>query len=98
MIVVFAVNHVREDKIAQFEEASKVYETAVMENEPDCVIYCMTRSRSDPLVYRNVEIFRDRAAIDFHASQDYFKAAVEATSDCFSAPPVVEICNSLLEH
>jgi quinol monooxygenase YgiN len=98
MIVVHATNYVREDKVAQFEEATKTYEAQVNANEPGTVIYCMARTRKDPLVYRNVEVFRDRAAIEAHGGTDYFKAAVEATRDCFSAPPVVEICDSLLEH
>ena len=95
MIAIVATIRVRADKVAQFERAARELEAQVKANEPDCLLYRMTKSRADPLTYRNLEIFRDQAALDQHIARDYFKAAIEKIGGCNREEPVVDFMDTL---
>jgi len=95
MIAVIATIHVREDKVADFERAVRELEAAVKAREPDCLLYRMARSRTEPLTYKNLEIFRDQAALDSHQAQEHFKIGARALRDCVSGPSTVEFLDTL---
>ncbi|MGB8363790.1 MAG: putative quinol monooxygenase [Rhizomicrobium sp.] len=95
MIAVVATIKVRADKVEEFEGVARKLGAQVKANEPDCLLYCMTKDRSDPLTYRNLELFRDQAAIDQHVVRDYFISAVEKMRGCHSEMPTVDFMDTL---
>ena len=95
MIGVVATIKVHADKAEQFERVALELAASVKSNEPDCLLYCMTRSRSDPLTYRSLEIFRSQAAIEQHMAREYFASAVERLRACSGEEPTVEFMDTL---
>lgn len=87
MIAAVATMHVRADKTAEFEDVVRELERQVAAQEPDCLLYRVARDRSDPSVYRSMEIFRDQAAIDFHVAQGYFHVALTGMRACLGETP-----------
>lgn len=95
MIAVVATIHVREDQVQRFEAVARELEEQVAAHEPGCVLYRMTRSRTEPLVYRSLEVFRDQAAIDAHIAADYFQTAAIEMRQCVSRESTVEFSDTL---
>jgi quinol monooxygenase YgiN len=95
MIAVVATITVHADKVEEFEAIARGLEAQVKANEPDCLLYCMAKSVTDPLVYRNMELFRDQAAIDEHIKRDYFVAATGEMRACVSRPSTVEFMHTI---
>lgn len=87
MIAAVATMHVRADRTDEFEVVVRELEAQVAANEPDCTLYRVARDRTDPLIYRSMEMFRDQAAIDFHVTQDYFHTALAGMRACLSDTP-----------
>ncbi len=87
MIAAVATMHVQAEKALDFEEVVRQLERDVAANEPDCALYRVARDRSDPAIYRSIEIFRDQAAIDFHVAQDYFLTALKGMRACLADQP-----------
>src|SRR4051812_31236586 len=97
MIAIVATIHVRAERVETFERVARELEREVQEKEPGCLVYRMARDRSSPLTYRNLEIFKDQAAIDYHVEQDYFLAAIETMRTCQGeAPPSVDYMDTLV--
>jgi quinol monooxygenase YgiN len=95
MIAIIATIRIHADKVAEFEEISRALEAAVRANEAGCLLYCMTKSRTEALTYKNMEIFRDQAALDQHVAADYFLAATGRMRACVSGPSNVEFLDPL---
>lgn len=97
MIAIIATIRVKEDKVRDFEVIALALEAAVKAHEPGCLLYRMTKSRTEPLTYKNVEAFRDQAALDAHTAADYFLASLAPLRACVSAPSEVEFLDALVE-
>lgn len=95
MIIAIATIRVKAEKVADFERVTGALEAAVLENEEGCLVYSLTKSRTEPLTYKNVEIFQDQAALDLHVKADYFLAALGPMRECVSAPSHVEFLDSI---
>jgi quinol monooxygenase YgiN len=89
-IGVIATLTVAEGKNAEFEAVFADLAAAVRANEPGNEFYSLTRSRSNPQVYKVLELYADQAALDAHGSTDYFKAAGPKLAPCLAAAPEVE--------
>lgn len=79
MIAVIATIRVQDDKAAEFEAAVRELETLV-NAEPGCRMYKMTRSRTEPNTYKNIELFVDQVAIDSHVASEHFQTLVPRMS------------------
>ncbi len=97
MIAVIATIRVQAGKVAEFEQIAGKLEAEVKANEPDCLLYRMTKSRSEDLTYKNLEIFRDQAALDAHVAADYFKAALGPMKACVSGASHVDFLDTLTD-
>ncbi len=95
MICVVATIQVREHKAAEFESVALELEARVNADEPGCLLYRMTKSRTEPNTYKNLEIFRDQTALDQHTSADYFLTAVGKLGACLDGNPQVEFLDTL---
>lgn len=97
MIAVIATIRVQADKVGDFERIARALEDAVNTNEEGCLLYRMTKSRTEPLTYKNLEIFRDQAALDRHVAADYFQAALAPMRACVSGASHVDFLDTLVD-
>jgi quinol monooxygenase YgiN len=81
---------VRPEKVARFEQVFRKLQADVAANEEGCVLYRLTRSRTEPRTYRNIEVFRDQAALEAHTRAAHFLAAFAELQDCVEGEPQVE--------
>lgn len=95
MIGVVATVEIQPDKAPEFEAVALELEIQVSANEPGCLLYRMTRSRTEPHTYKGLELYRDQAALDQHVATDYFQAALARMSVCVSGTPQVEFLDTL---
>lgn len=95
MIAIVVTVSVREEKAEEFETIARALEAKVKENEPDCLVYRMAKSRSEPFTYKNLEIFRDQAAFDRHVEADYFKLAAVSFAECVGSAPDIHFLDTL---
>ncbi len=95
MIGVVATVQVQPEKAAEFERVALELEAQVKANEPGCLLYRMTKSRSAPDTYTNLELYRGQADLDLHVATDYFQAALGRMSACVSGTPQVDFLDTL---
>jgi quinol monooxygenase YgiN len=90
VIGVIATLTVAEGKNDEFEAVFAEMAVSVRANEPGNEFYALTRSRSNPQVYKVLERYADQAALDAHSSSDHFKAAGPKLAPCLAAAPEIE--------
>ena len=71
MIGVIAVLKVQPDKTSPFEAVFASLAEKVRANEPGNLMYQLTRARSEPGVYKDLEIYRDQDALTHHGQTDH---------------------------
>jgi len=94
-IGVIATLTVADGKNDEFEAVFADLATAVRANEPGNVFYTLTRSRSNPQVYKVLEQYIDQDALKTHGSSDYFKAAGPKLAPCLAGAPEVEYLDAV---
>jgi quinol monooxygenase YgiN len=94
-IGVIATLTVAEGKNAEFEAVFADLASAVRMNEPGNEFYSLTRSKSSPQVYKVLERYTDRTALDAHGKTDYFLAAGTRLAPCLAAAPDIELLDAL---
>jgi quinol monooxygenase YgiN len=90
MISVIATIGVQPAKAAEFEQLFLEMAAKVKANEPGCLLYQLSRSRTQQSVYKGIELYRDQAALDHHQATDYFLAALPRLGACIAGPPAIE--------
>ena len=90
MIGVIATLTVAEGKNAEFEAIFTELAKQVRANEPGNVAYQLTKSRSNPQVYKVLELYADQDALTSHGQTDYFKAAGPKLGPCMGSRPEIE--------
>jgi len=58
-------------------------------NEPGCVRFDVIQNEKDPNRIYLYEVYKDRAAFDFHVTTPHFLKWNDAVKDWFAAPPMV---------
>ena len=94
-IGVIATLTVADGKNEAFEAVFAELAAAVRANEPGNVFYTLTRSRSNPQVYKVLERYVSQDAMNIHGSSDYFKAAGPKLAPCLAGAPEVEYLDAL---
>jgi len=92
---VVATLTVAEGKNAEFEAVFGELAAAVRANEPGNIFYTLTRSRSNPQVYRVLECYVDQAALEAHGKTDYFRAAGPKLAPFMAAAPDIEYLDAV---
>ena len=95
MIGVVAKLFVQEAKSAEFEKIFLDMAAQVKANEPGCLFYQLTKSRTEPGVYKVLELYTDADALKHHGGTDYFKAGGRAMGPTMAAPPEVEYLDAV---
>ncbi len=89
-IGIIATFKIKADKIAEFEGVFATLAKAVLANEPGCLAYQLTRSRTDPTTYKVLELYKDQAAVTAHGGAEYFKTAFPKLSPTLDGTPNIE--------
>jgi len=82
MIGLVATIKVQEGKSAEFEQIFRDLTAKVKANEPGCLMYQLTKSRTEPDTYKVLELYRDQDALSTHGGSEYFKAASRQMGAC----------------
>jgi quinol monooxygenase YgiN len=75
MIGVVAVIKIKDGTEAQFEAGFKDLAAKVRANEPGNIVYQLTKSRTEPLTYKVLELYASEDALKHHGQTEHFRAA-----------------------
>jgi quinol monooxygenase YgiN len=95
MLALLVTMRVQDGKGADFERVFHGLIAKVRANEPNTVYYDVAKSRTEANTYKVIEIYKDQAAFDHHASTDYFKAAFPELSGCLAGRPDMEMLDGI---
>jgi quinol monooxygenase YgiN len=90
MIGVIATLKVAEGKNAEFEAIFAELTAQVRANEKGNIAYALTHSRTDPSIYKVLELYADQEALTLHGQTEYFKAAGPKMGPCLGGRPEIE--------
>ena len=90
MIGVIATLKVAEGKNAEFEAIFTDLAKQVRANEPGNVAYQLTKSRTEPNVYKVLELYKDQDALTHHGGAEHFKAAGAKLAGVLAGRPEIE--------
>lgn len=95
MIGVVATLYVQPDKTADFEKVFLDLAAKVKANEPGCLTYQLTKSKTEAGVYKVLELYASADALKHHGGTDYFKAAGAAMGPTMAAAPNIEYLDAV---
>ena len=95
MIGVVAVLKIQPDKTADFEKVFLDLQQKVKANEPGCLAYQLTKSRTEPGIYKVLELYASEEALKHHGGTDYFKAGGAAMGPFMAGRPEVEYLDAV---
>ncbi len=95
MIGVVATLYVQPDKSAEFEKVFLDLAAKVKANESGCLMYQLTKSKTEAGVYKVLELYADADALKHHGGTDYFKAAGAAMGPTMAAAPNIEYLDAV---
>ena len=94
MIAVYAVCHVKADKIAEFEALAKNLIRASL-NDQGCISYGCGAVQGQPNVYTFVEQWQSQQDLALHAQQAHFIDAGAKFAELLSQPIAINIVDLL---
>lgn len=89
-IGVIAKIPVQEGKAEEFEAFFTELAKQVRANEPGNIAYQLTKSRTEPNVYKVLELYKDQEALTHHGGTEYFKAAGPKFAAVLAGRPEIE--------
>ncbi len=90
MFAVIAIMHIQHDKGGTFEAAFEQLAQNVRAKEPDCLLFQLTRSQSEPRLYKIMELYKDRSSFDRHLKTKHFESLYPNMKACYSDRPEVD--------
>ena len=95
MIAVIATLRVKDGKGPELEAVFADLAAKVRANEPGNSLYQLTKSRTDPNIYKVMELYRDVAAQDAHRGSEHFKAGGPLLGACLDGRPDIEYLDTV---
>ena len=95
MIGVIATLKVQDGKGADLESVFSDLASQVKANEAGCLVYQLTKSRTEPNTYKVLELYKDQDALSAHGQTDYFKAAGAKMGPCMAGRPEIEYLDAV---
>lgn len=95
MIGVVATLTAAEGKGGDLEKVFGDLAAKVKANEPGCLMYQLTKSRTEPNVYKVLELYADEDALKHHGGTEYFKAAGPGIGACLGGRPSIEYLDAV---
>ena len=81
---------IQEGKGPEFEAFFTELAKQVRANEPGNLAYQLTKSRTEPNVYKVLELYKDQEAVDLHGKTEYFRAAGPKFAGVLAGRPEIE--------
>ncbi len=94
-IGIVATLKVQPDKAAEFEGVFKDLAAQVHANEPGCLCYQLTKSRTEAGTYKVLELYKDQDSLTHHGQTDYFRAAGPKMGPCLAGRPDIEMLDAV---
>ena len=94
-IGIIATITVQDGKNTEFEQAFKALTEQVRANEPGNIFYSLHRSKSDPQVYKVLEQYQSKEALDIHRKSSHFAEANKVLATLVAAAPQVEVLDTV---
>ncbi|WP_395443035.1 putative quinol monooxygenase [Caulobacter sp. UC70_42] len=95
MIGVVAVLRVQPDKAGDFEKVFLDLQNKVKANEPSCLVYQLTKSKTEVGTYKVLELYASEDALKHHGGTEYFKAAGAAMGPFMAGRPEIEYLDAV---
>lgn len=95
MIGVVATLKVQDGKGGDFEQVFRDLTAQVKANESGCLMYQLTKSRSEPDTYKVLELYASEDALKHHGGTEYFRAAGPKLGACLAAPPQIDYLDAV---
>ena len=89
-IGIVATLKVQDGKGDEFETVFRDLSAQVRANEAGCLMYQLTKSRTEPNTYKVLELYKDQEAVTHHSGTDYFRAAGPKMGGCLGGRPEIE--------
>lgn len=96
MIALVATLRVDPEKTEDFEAKFAELARQVQAHEPGCLIYQLTRSRTEAGVYKVLEMYKNQSAVDLHMGTEYFRAANKGLAPCMAGPASLEYLDAVI--
>ena len=94
-IAAIAILRTKEGAAAEFEKAFADLAAAVHANEKGTLFYQLTRSRTEPGVYKVLEVYKDEEATAAHRASAHYKELGAALGPFMTGRAEVEILDAL---
>jgi len=95
MIGIVATLKVQDGKQAEFEAVFRDLAAKVKANEPGCLTYQLTKSRTDANTYKVLELYASEEAAKHHGGTDYFKAGGALLAPTLAGRPEIEYLDAV---
>jgi quinol monooxygenase YgiN len=95
MIGVVATLTTADGKGPDLEKVFADLAAKVKANEPGCLMYQLTKSRTEPNVYKVLELYASEDALKHHGGTDSFKAAGAGIGACLGGRPSIEYLDAV---
>ena len=92
---IIATLRIQPDKTAEFEGFFTELQRAVRANEPGNLAYQLTKSRTEPGVYKVLEVYKDADAQAAHRDAEHFKAAGPKFAPVLAGRPEIEVLDGV---
>ena len=96
MIGVVATLTTAEGKGPDLEKVFADLAAKVKANESGCLMYQLTKSRTEPNVYKVLEMYASQDALTAHGQTEYFKAAGPSIGACLGGRPSIEYLDAVV--
>ena len=97
-VLVIAVTATLKAKAGKEQELARAVQALaqkVRANEPDCKLYQLARSKSDPGLFVLLERYTDDAALALHSNTPYFKAGIGEMMALVDGRPEIRLFDEL---
>ena len=94
-IKIVATLTAKEGHAEKLAEALIVASAAVRANEPGCLFYQATRSRSDSGVFKVLELYLSQAAFEAHRQTPHIQSLRAAFQEHLGTPPIIELLDAV---
>jgi quinol monooxygenase YgiN len=96
MIGIVATLTIQDGKHAAFEAAFKDLAAQVKANEPGCLVYQLTKSRTEPNTYKVLELYASEEAAKHHGGSAHFKAGGALLAPSLAGRPEIEYLDAVV--
>ena len=95
MIGLISTMKVKDGKGEELEAIFRDLAPQVKANEPGNLLYQLTKSRTEPNIYKVMELYQDQDALTAHGRTDYFKATSPRFADVLAERPGIELLDAV---